>query len=293
MTDSKTDSHSRAVKKLTRKDFPRGFLEIPDPPEKLFLRGTLPESDKLLLTVVGSRKCTRYGEEAARAIVTGLAGYPLAIVSGLALGLDGVAHRSALEAGLRTVAIPGSGLDDSVLYPRAHLRLAHDILDSGGALLSEMEPRERALPHTFPKRNRLMAGISGAVLVVEADERSGSLITARLALEYNRDVLAVPGTIFSRVSRGTNALIRDGATPITTAEDILHHFGLESAGKMALDNTSLSPNEKLLVECLREPRSRDELTKMLKLPVAEVSVLVTELEVKGIIKNNSGVFHAV
>lgn len=287
-----TDSKQREIKRLAQKDFPRGLLEIPDPPRRLFLRGALPEADKLLLTVVGSRKCTRYGEEAARAIITGLAGYPFAIVSGLALGIDGIAHRAALEAGLEAVAIPGSGLDDSVLYPRAHLRLAHNILDSGGALLSEMEPCERAAPHTFPKRNRLMAGMSGATLVVEADERSGSLITARLALEYNRDVLAVPGTIFSRSSRGTNALIRDGATPVAAAEDVLRHFGLESAGRTISDANPLPPNERLLLECLCEPRSRDELVKMLKLPVSEVSVLVTELEVKGLIKNDSGVFHA-
>ncbi len=286
-----TDSRKQEIKKLEPKDFPSGFSEIPDPPKKLFLRGTLPKDDTLFLAVVGSRKCTHYGEEATRTLITGLAGHPFVIVSGLALGIDGIAHRSALEIGLTTIAIPGSGLDDSVLYPRAHLRLAHDILDSGGALLSEMEPCEKAAPYTFPKRNRLMAGISKAVLIIEADERSGSLITARLALEYNRDVLAVPGTIFSHSSRGTNALLRDGATPVTTPGDILQHFGLEGAEKTVLDLHSLSLNEKLLLECLREPRSRDELAKMLKLPVQEVNVLVTELEVRGLIKNDSGVFH--
>ena len=285
-----TDPTQKEIKKLEPKDFPRGFSEIPDPPEKLFLRGALPEGDTLFLAVVGSRKCTSYGEEAARTLITGLAGRSIVIVSGLALGIDGIAHHSALEAGLTTIAIPGSGLDDSVLYPRAHLGLAHDILERGGALLSEMEPRERALPHTFPKRNRLMAGISSAVLIVEADERSGSLITARLALEYNRDVLAVPGTIFSRGSRGTNALIRDGATPVTGAEDILHHFGLEDISRTLFDERQLSPNEKLLLELLHEPQSRDELAKLLKLPISEVSVLITELEVKGLIKDDSNVF---
>src|SRR3989344_4795871 len=178
------------LKLLSPKDFPPLLREIPDAPKKLYVRGKLPSFNSAWLAVVGSRACTPYGRQALRYLIEGLRGYPVVIVSGLAYGIDAEAHKAALEAKLPTVAVPGSGLDWNVLYPRANVNLAREILKAGlsgqgGALLSEFEPNLKAADYTFPQRNRIMAGLCKAALVVEAKERSGSLITARLATEYN------------------------------------------------------------------------------------------------------------
>ncbi len=154
-------------------------------------------------------------------------GYNVTIISGLALGIDGLAHKAALKAGLKTLAVPGSGLDATVLYPRSHLQLAEEIVRNGGALLSEFKPQTQAATWTFPKRNRIMAGLSHAVLVIEAELKSGTLITSKLATEYNRDVLTMPGSIFSSTSEGPHMLIKLGATPVTASEDILRTLGIE------------------------------------------------------------------
>src|SRR3989344_5631738 len=188
------NSTPKGIQELAPEDFPLALLEIPQPPETLYVRGTLPDPTQFYyLAVVGSRKFTNYGREAVERIIGGLAGYPICIVSGLAMGIDAIAHRVALDAGLPTVAIPGSGLDSSVIYPRSNLALAREIIENGGALLSEFAPDLRAAPWTFPQRNRIMAGISQSTLVIEAEEKSGTLITARLAFDYNRNVFAVPG----------------------------------------------------------------------------------------------------
>ena len=183
------DKMNSSIRTIKTAEFPESLKEIPQVPEKLYIVGTLPDPHAYYyLSVVGSRKYTSYGREAAERIIKGLAGYPIVIVSGLATGIDGIAHRAALDAGLLTVAFPGSGLDASVLYPRTNLALAKEIVEAGGALVSEFEPNFRAAPWTFPQRNRLMAGISQGTLVIEAEERSGTLITARLAVEYNKNV---------------------------------------------------------------------------------------------------------
>ena len=185
------------IQKLHPEDFPLLLKEITDPPEKLYLLGTLPPKDHKWLAVVGSRKYSNYGKEAAETLIAGLQGYPVVIVSGLALGIDAIAHRAALSAKLPTVAVPGSGLAPSVLYPSTNRNLAGDILKAGGALLSEFEPDFQATAWSFPQRNRVIAGLSDATLVVEAEQKSGALITSKFATEYNRDVFTVPGSIFS------------------------------------------------------------------------------------------------
>ena len=182
---------------LAPPDFPPLLREIPQSPKQLYVRGTLPSFDVPWLAVVGSRACTAYGERALKYLIEGLRGYPVVIVSGLAYGIDALAHKAAMDAGLATVAVPGSGLDWDVLYPRAHVGLAREILASGGALLSEFNPDMRATDYSFPQRNRIMAGLCRATLVIEAKEKSGSLITAKLAAEYNRDLLVVPGSILA------------------------------------------------------------------------------------------------
>ncbi|KKW17223.1 MAG: protecting protein DprA protein [Candidatus Kaiserbacteria bacterium GW2011_GWB1_50_17] len=233
---------------LSPNRFPPLLKEIPDAPKKLYVRGTLPSYDSMWLAVVGSRAATNYGRQAVRHLIEGLRGYPVVIVSGLAYGIDAEAHKAALEAGLPIVAVPGSGLDWSVLYPRANVNLAREIIKAGGAHLSEFEPNMKAADYTFPQRNRIMAGLCKAVLVIEAKERSGSLITARLATEYNRELLVVPGSIFSAESRGTHQFLKLGATPVTEPEDILRALGIETQTREMTLHIDLFENERRVLE---------------------------------------------
>lgn len=275
------------ISELAVHDFPALLREIADPPKKLFVRGTLP-TDRVWLTVVGSRAMSSYGRDACDYLLGGLRGYPIAIVSGLAYGVDAAAHRAALKAGLPTIAVPGSGLNWDVLYPRAHVSLAKEILKAGGAHLSEFEPSMRAQDYTFPQRNRIMAGMAKATLIVEARERSGSLITARLATEYNRDLLVVPGSIWNEGSKGTHQFLKLGATPVTTPEDILQALGI--AFERAIEKrTDLSGLELRVLEIIANPVSRDELIGALKLPISEANVLLSTMEIKELIKEEMGV----
>lgn len=277
------------ILKISPQNFPPLLREIPDAPTTLYLRGNLPPQDHILLCVIGARKYSPYGKMVCDTLVTSLRNYPITIVSGLALGIDALAHKSALSAGINTVAIPGSGLDDSVLYPRSHYALAQNILKAGGALLSEYEPYFKATPWSFPKRNRIMSGMSHATLVIEATEKSGTLITARLAGEYNRDVFAVPGSIFSDSSSGPHNLIRDGATPITTPRDLKEALGFdEQSPKTEMHFENCTPTEKIILEILTIPCSRDELLEQSNLSASEVNIALSTLEIKGIIKESLG-----
>ncbi len=281
-------------KKLSPANFPSLLKEINDPPEILYLEGEYPkENEYKFLAVVGSRKYSRYGQEACQELIAGLAGYPIVIVSGLALGIDAIAHQSALKNNLLTVAIPGSGLDRKVLHPFSNHRLADEIVERGGCLISELEPECPAGIHTFPRRNRIMAGLSHATLIIEAGEKSGTLITARLAMEYNRDVLVVPGSIFSPSSRGANNLIRQGAMPVNKSEDILQALGFntdekekEKQGRLFVD---LSPVEQKIVEILQtDSFPRDELIEVAELTTSEANIVLSAMEIKGIIKEAMG-----
>ncbi len=214
------------IRELAREAYPRSLHEIPEPPEKLWIRGTLPSPDTKRLVVVGSRALTDYGRDACTALISGLRGYPISIVSGLALGADAVAHQAALAAGLHTIAVPGSGLSDRVISPRSNLGLAHDILAAGGALLSEHPADYTPRPYDFPSRNRIMVGLADAVLMIEAGEKSGTLITARLACEYNRDLLVVPHRIDDPHGYGAHMFLRLGATPVSDPLHILETLRL-------------------------------------------------------------------
>ena len=282
----------RVITVIKKNEYPKQLLEIPEPPENLFVRGTLPAEETKFLCVVGSRKYTKYGEEACIKIISELRGYPIAIVSGLALGIDAIAHKAALRAGLTAIAFPGSGLNEGVLYPASNYPLARRILEAGGALVSEFEPDFKATPYAFPQRNRLMAGISHAVVIVEAAEKSGTLITARLALDYNRDVFVVPGPIFSNSSVGSNHLLKEGAAPITSGSDLLDHWGFETNAKTKNQNVKViedcSPEEKLVLRLLHEPVPKDKLVLMLEMPIHEANILLSKMEIKGIIKEVVG-----
>ena len=229
------------LKQLSLAVFPPLLREIPDPPKQLYVRGELPSYEHAWLAVVGSRAVTPYGRQACEYLIEGLRGYPVVIVSGLAYGIDACAHKAALNAGLKTVAVPGSGLNWDVMYPKAHVNLAKEIIKAGGAHLSEFDPEQKAADYTFPQRNRIMAGMCKATLVIEAKERSGSLITARLTTEYNRELLVVPGSIFSDASRGTHQFLKLGATPVTEPADILRALGIESIENKPWERFDLSP----------------------------------------------------
>lgn len=275
---------------LSEKAFPPLLKEISDAPKKLFVRGKLPSAELHWLAIVGSRAVTSYGRQAVRHIVEGLRGHPIVIISGLAYGVDAEAHKAALEVGLPTVAVPGSGLDWNVLYPRANVNLAREILKKGGALLSEFEPETVATPYTFPQRNRIMAGMSRGTLVIEAKERSGSLITARLATEYNRELFVIPGSIFSDASRGTHQFLKLGATPVTEAGDILRAFGLaQEKVPGIIARGDLSPNEERVLQIVSAAVSRDELFKALSMPITEANILLSTMEIKGLIVEELGV----
>ncbi len=275
---------------LEGKNIPADLLEIPQPPKKLYLAGVLPPEGTICLAVVGSRKATTYGKDTVRKLIAGLKGYPIAIVSGLAVGIDALAHEAALDNGLFAMAFPGSGISEKVLYPTSNLHLAEKIIDSGGCLISEFPPEMKAELYTFPMRNRLMAGISKASLIIEAQEKSGTLITARMALDYNKEVLAVPGPINSEYSKGTNRLIRQGATPITCSEDILEALGFKidetSKQKNLFDDAS--PEEKSVLKLLVESLPRDELIRAMKLSTQEANTLLSIMEIKGLIKEELG-----
>lgn len=273
-------------------DFPPRLREIPGAPKQLYVRGTLPSPDLYWLAVVGSRAITNYGRQAVHHLIEGLRGYPIVIVSGLAYGVDAEAHKAALNAGLKTVAVPGSGLDWNILYPRANVNLAKEILRAGGALLSEEEPDMKATDYTFPKRNRVMAGISHATLIVEAKEKSGSLITARLAADYNREVLVVPGSIFSEESKGTHQFLRLGATAITAPEDILIALGIQKRETTDVLRTDLTEIEMQVLKAISSPLSRDELLDVLEIPITEANVLLSMMELKGLIIEELGYVRA-
>lgn len=277
------------IKKLPKNKFPKALLEIPQPPENLWIIGELPNEDLIYLSVVGSRKFTSYGKEICEKIITKLKDYPIVIVSGFAIGIDTIAHKKAMEVGLKTIVFPGSGLSTNAMYPKTNVALMSEIVKKGGCLISEFEPDFKATHWSFPMRNRLMAGISKAVLVIEAEEKSGTLITARLAVEYNRDVFAVPGSVFSLNSKGTNRLIRQGAIPITCPEDVLEALGFEQEKeKQASLFLDLSKEETNIIKLLREPIPRDDLIRAIKMPINEANSILSVMEIKGVIKEELG-----
>lgn len=278
------------MKLLEENEIPKQLLEIPQPPKKLYCIGTIPKPGSVYLTIVGSRKHTSYGRDVCEKLIEGLRGYPIVIVSGLALGIDSIAHRKAIDTGLTTVAFPGSGLNPKNLYPASNRVLAEKIVTSGGALISEFEPDTKAAMWTFPKRNRLMAGIAKAVLIIEAQEKSGTLITSKLATEYNRDIGAVPGSIFSELSAGTHMLIRLGATPIANASQLLELLGFEPTENTDVSRELIdcSIEELQILDLLREPIPKDELLRLLQKPIHEANATISILEIKGLIKEELG-----
>jgi DNA processing protein len=267
--------------------------EIPQPPKQLSMRGTLKNiKHKKIVAFVGSRACTTYGTNACRTLIEGLRGYNIVIASGLAMGIDAVAHKAALDAGLTTIAFPGSGLDWKCLYPAVNKGLAKDVLSHGGALFSEYNPLTEGAPWTFPQRNRLVAGIADMVVVIEAQEKSGALITARLGTEYNKIIGAVPGSIYNNSSKGANWLLRLGATPITKSADILQELGLE-AKDVPVSSLLINEQEGKVLDALTEPKTKDAIIIELGMSSREASVVFSTLEIKGLIKETYGLVERI
>jgi len=274
------------IKTLKPKQFPKLLREIPSLPKELYLIGDLPPEELFYLAVVGTRRFSNYGKEACERIIGGLTGHNFVIVSGLAIGIDSIAHRAALQNKLLTIAVPGSGLDDSVLHPHSNRRLAKEIVQAGGCLVSEFPPKMPAGLHTFPQRNRIIAGLCRGVLVIEAPEKSGALITAAFALDFNRDVFAVPGSILNENSVGTNRLIKMGAIPVASADDILEVFGISLEPKNL--QFDLSPLEEKVLSALSEPMQKDDLLRKLGMPAQEINPILTMMQVNGVIKESGG-----
>lgn len=251
----------------------------------------MPPQGSKCLAVVGSRNYTNYGKQVVEYLIQGLRGYPITILSGLALGIDGLAHKAALSANIQTIAIPGSGIDDSVLYPRQHANLARQILENDGGILSEFEPTFRATTWSFPQRNRIMAGLAHATLLIEAGEKSGTLITARLAADYNRELLVVPGNIFSENSTGTHQFLKLGATPVTTPEDILAALNIEEKSESPSSPQLFTEEELSILTLLNEPKDSDTLIRNLTTKPQDTLTLLMHMELKGYITEQNGVFY--
>lgn len=287
------------VKLLVPEDeaYPRLLKEIHDPPFLLYVRGRILPSDEVALTVVGSRRMTSYGRQILENLIPELCAAGLTIVSGLAFGVDFTATRIAYETKGRSISVLGSGVD--VITPTANSPLAEKILEEDlGAVVSEFPLGCEAQPFYFPRRDRLLSGLSKGTLVVEAAEKSGSLITPKCALEQGREVLAVPGSIFSLVSIGTNNLIKEGARVVTKASDILEELEVESAGLWAAAAAVLPEGElevsiaKLLAD--GEEIQVDDLTRKLGQGSGEVAGTLTVMELKGMVKNiGSGYYRRV
>ncbi len=264
------------------------LLEIPQPPEKIYVRGNLAPRGTKCLAVVGSRDYTNYGKQVVEYLIQGLQGYPISIISGLALGIDALAHHAALNASLHTLAVPGSGIDDTVLYPRKNFGLAKEILSHGGGLLSEFEPTFRATQWSFPQRNRIMAGLAHAVLLIEAGEKSGTLITARMTCDYNRELLVVPGNIFSENSKGSHQFLKLGATPVTSPEDILEALNITVETKPIPFLPTMNPDEQMILEFLSEPKDHDSLIRLVSGNPEETLILIMRMQLAGHIKEENG-----
>ena len=283
-------SGARAVTRLSE-DYPAPLTGIYDPPPTLYVRGECPLAGERMLAVVGSRRCTRDGQRAAREFAKGLAENGVCVVSGMARGIDSHAHRGALDGGGRTIAVLGCGVD--VVYPQENEGLMREILDSGGAVVSEFFPGTPPNPGNFPARNRIISGLSRGTLLVEGAKASGAMITVNLALEQGRDVFAIPGGIYSPLSDAPNRMILEGAYPVVCHWDILEHYRWASRpGENAAKKCpppELDADEEAVVAPLREQAmSFDELAAATGFPASRLNSHLTMLELRGIIEKVPG-----
>ncbi|MDO8499921.1 MAG: DNA-processing protein DprA [bacterium] len=267
--------------------YPALLAQINDPPFVLFMRGHLPPTPGHSLAVVGTRRCTAYGRTMCEKIVTGVVKQGITIVSGLALGIDGAAHAATLKNNGITLAVLGSGIDRQNVYPAAHKFLGESIIQNGGALLSEYPPGFLPTKYSFPARNRIIAGLSHGTLVVEAPVASGALITARCALDYNRDVLAIPHPATSILGEGCNKLLKMGAKLVTDYEDVLEAFNLQAVAFASTPIVvELDPAEKSIFTTItEEPKHIDQIIRETGLASGIINGKLAVLELRGLVKN--------
>jgi len=270
-------------------DYPELLKQIANPPKFLYFKGTLPKPDELCFAIVGTRLCSSYGKQAVLEITSQLANNGIIIVSGLAPGIDTFSHMAALENKKRVIAVLGTGIDEQSIYPKENIPLARKIVENNGCIISEYPPGTRATHFTFPQRNRIISGLSLGTLVVEAKEKSGSLITANCAFSQKRKVFAVPGPIYSLNSKGTNLLIKKGAKLVNSALDILQELGISQKYFVKNNNESKSMEEKIILSLLQEePLYIDKIIEKSKLNASQVASLITQLEIKSKVRNLGG-----
>ncbi len=276
--------------------YPKLLREIWNPPAILYVKGNLPSDDEFNLAVVGTRKISTYGRQITSLLTGELVQNGFNIISGLALGVDALAHQTAVRLGGKTVAVLGSGIDNESIYPSGNRFLASEIIKTGGAIISEYPLGTVALPGNFPLRNRIVSGLSLGTLVIEAAEESGALITAQYTLEQNREVFAVPGSIFNPTSAGPNKLIKMGAKVVTSAKDILETFNLAAAADFIQNKKALpsSPEEeKIMSNLSSDPLHIDKLIAACGLDAAKVGAILTLMEMKGLVKNLGGMNYVI
>lgn len=288
--------------RLDSPGYPSGLAETYDPPPVLYFRGLLTQPDEKPVAVVGSRRCTSYGREMTKRIIVGLAESGVSIYSGLARGIDGTAHRATLDAGGRTVAVVGGGLDS--IYPAEHEQMAREMVETGGAVVSEYPVGVRPKPEHFPRRNRVISGLTRGVVVVEATRKSGAMLTVKWALEQDREVFAVPGSALSANSEGPNWLIKQGAKLTTSHLDVLEELNIDAVpaslgnstgakiehaqGELGVDSLARKDNETDIEYRVHahlagagEPLHADEVARTLAEPIATVTSALSVLELKG------------
>ncbi len=280
---------ARGVRVLSWEDpaYPRRLSEIDAPPALLYARGELRPEDDLAVAVVGTRRPSAYGQQVARDVVAALASGGVTVISGLARGVDGIAHQTALQCGGRTIAVLGSGMDS--IYPPEHRNLARSVCESG-ALLTEYPLGRKPEPGNFPARNRVISGMSLAVVVVEAGSTSGALITADFAADQGREVFAVPGGIYSRTCGGTNQLIANGARPLLSPADVLEALNLEMTIRQASSEAgpATEGERRVLGALSTEPVHVDQISRSCDLPANVVASCLTLLELRGRVRSVGG-----
>jgi len=276
-------------------EYPKTLKKIIDPPQVLYYRGDLDIiKENPVFAVVGTRRCSDYGRQATMEIVSELSRIGFVIVSGMARGIDTVAHQTALDNKTKTIAVLGTGIDQKSIYPQENVGLAKKIIKSGGAVISEFAPGTPGHKSNFPQRNRIISALSLGTLVIEAKQRSGALITANYAFEQNKKVFALPGSIYCPNSRGCHYLIKKGAKLVENADDILQALQLD----LTISKKEINPDnkeEKLIIETLRNKKamSIDEIIEKTELTPAKVNSTLTGLEIKKIIKNLGGNIFAI
>lgn len=295
------EQNTMQIKTISKQDYPFLLKQITALPQELHYIGKIPDDSYKFLCVVGARHYSEYGRDACTKLISGLKGYPIVIVSGLAFGIDSIAHRAALENELITIAFPGSGLSQGVIYPKEHLGLAKEIVKSGGALISPFSHHQTGAIWTFPARNRLMAGISHATLIVEAKKGSGTLITADFVTEFSRDLMIVPGSIFNELSYGPHMLMDRGARPICSSVDILESLDFVDRSKrtevipqLTFDYLILTNEERKVIEELKiQSLQGSELALKTQLPPAILNTTLSRLEIKNLITESGGFYRII